>query len=211
MKRFIPGTMALLALTLAACGNQPLGEKRVAITAPPPLVDGAPSRLTVPASCPTYAPGGGDVDTPEAPFPDHVTIMCAIDDAGGTYGIINGDAPTAHLAVVPGGRELGFYLGFDAGAGFTPDRAVLTGTSPSIGAWSAPTNVTSQDCCAEGHPDAVLAPVTVAVGNQGWLISLGHFDGAATQVALWLNTGRMLPASPGTGSWAARFYVNGPP
>jgi len=208
--RFIP----LMALTMAACGSQGSGrEKRVAITAPPVLVGGTPSGLTVPASCPVYAPGGGDVDTPEAPFPPHVTILCAVDDAGGTYGIVNGDAPTAGLAVIPGGRELGFYLGFDAGAAFSPDKAVLDGTAPSLEGWSAPTNVQSgSDCCAEAHPDARLALTTVAVGSFGWLVSLGRFDDAATQVALDLNTQILLPPSDGnTGGWFARFYVNGAP
>jgi hypothetical protein len=208
MKRFIP----LMPLILAACGDGNLAARRVSITAPPPIVDGTPSGLTVPASCPVYAPGGGDVDTPEAPFPDHVTILCVVDDAGGTYGIVNGDAPTAQLAVIPGSRELGFYLGFDAGAAFTPSKAALTGDMPSVEGWSAPKNIYSQDCCPGAPGDPPLGMTTVAVGSFGWLISLGRFDASATQVALGLNTAELLPAYPGnTGSWVARFYVNGVP
>jgi len=171
------------------------------------------SQLQVPASCPIYAPGDHDVDTPEQPWPDHVTIICAIDDQGNTYGTSTGDSPGGTLAVLPGNRELGYYIGFDASAGFTPDKAVLDGAAPSVAVFSAPTNVGSfTDCCAEGHPDARLTPQTVAVGEGGWLISFGPFDANPTQVAIDLDTAQLLPPGPtNTGSWFDRFYVNGAP
>src|SRR5450631_2992953 len=121
MKKVI-GSLAVLVL--AACeGQQP--QRIFEISQPPIPVAGSQSRLPVPTSCPIFAPGDMDVDTPEAPFPDHVTIMCAVDDTGGTYGRNNGDAPGGTLAGVQGGREIGFYIGFDPNAGFTPNKAVL--------------------------------------------------------------------------------------
>jgi hypothetical protein len=166
---------------------------------PPPLVaEGTNSNLAVPSSCPVYAPGGGDVDTPEPPFPDGVSIICAVDETGRTYGIVNGDAPTAHLAVLPGDREIGLYIGFELGSSFTP---TLTGSNPTLTAYAAPTDVYSQDCCAEDHPDKRVQPQAVALGSQGMLVSLGQFDGSPIQVAFILQPF----------SWYGRFYVNGPP
>jgi hypothetical protein len=210
-------TIPVLMASLAACTSE--RDKRVAIYPAPEVVAGVSTGLQVPASCPVYAPGGGDVDTPEAPFPEHVTIMCAIDDAGGTYGLVTGDAGPA-MAVVPGNHELGFYIGFDATAGFTPDQAILDGPAhitapgdPSLLAFAAPTNVQStSDCCPESHPDARLPPRTVAVSDLGWLISLGTYDTNPTQVAIDLNTFAILPPGSGNlGSYWTRFYVNGAP
>lgn len=204
--------VSLTLLSLAACGGQQ-PQQIFVISQPPVPVPGSQSRLPVPTSCPIYAPGDYDVDTPEAPFPAHVTIMCAVDYAGRTYGLVTGDSEGSTLAVVPGGGELGFYVGFDAGAGFTPDKAVLDGTNPNFTAYAGPTDVTSQDCCPEQHPEDLLAPTTEAVNDAGWLVSLGFFDESATQVAVELNTDVLLPpgSTAGNGGFGARFYVNGTP
>ncbi|HXT98041.1 MAG TPA: hypothetical protein VN853_17220 [Polyangia bacterium] len=204
--------VVLTLLSLAACeGQQP--QQIFAISQPPIAVPGSQSRLPVPTSCPVYAPGGGDIDTPEAPFPKHVTIMCAIDDTGRTYGLVEGDAPTATMPMVAGDHELGFYIGFDAGAGFTADEAVLDGTSPNLAAYAGPFGVSSQDCCPENHPEDRLAPTTVAVNDAGWLVSLGFFNESPTQVAVTVNTEVLLPpgSTPGNSGFGARFYVNGSP
>ena len=209
MKRFIP----VVLLSLGACGTP--RDQRFEITVPPEILSTAQdTSLLVPKSCPAYAPGGGDVDTPEPPFPDNVSIICGVDEAGGTYGLVNGDAPTARLAVLPGNQELGLYIGVKASAHFTPDKATVSGDNALLQAWSAPTNVYSQtSCCAEDQPNSQLALQLVAVGSQGMLISLGRFDGAPTQVAFDLNTAALVASSPayGSGGWLGRFYVNGAP
>jgi hypothetical protein len=192
--------IASLVLWAVACGRyEAVQLQRVAIDKPPPLIaEGTSSNLVVPSSCPVYAPGGGDVDTPEPPFPAGVFIVCAVDETGRTYGIVNGDAPTARLAVLPGDREIGLYVGFELGPSFTP---VLTGSNPTVVAYAAPSDIYSQDCCAEDHPDKRVQPQAVAVGSQGMLVSLGQFDGSPIQVAFFLDPF----------SWVGRFYVNGPP
>lgn len=208
MKRFMP----MVLLSLSACGTP--RDQRVEITIPPEsLATTTDTFLRVPKSCPIYAPGGGDVDTPEAPFPDNISIICGVDEAGGTYGLVNGDAPTASLAILPGNQELGLYIGINATARYTPDEVTVSGEGALLRAWSAPTNVSSHSgCCAEDQPNSQLALQVVAVGAQGVLISLGKFAGAPTQVAFDLNTSLVAtnPALAG-GGWWGRFYVNGPP
>jgi hypothetical protein len=206
MKRFIPVVM----LCLAGCESPK--EQRVQIAVPPEaLATTQNTSLLVPRSCPVYAPGGGDVDTPEPPFPPKVSIICGVDDAGGTYGLVNGDAPTARLAVLPGNHELGLYVGVTPAAHFTPDKATLDGDDAPIKAWSAPTNVYSQtSCCAEMQPDSRLPLQMVAAGEQGMLVSLGRFDGTPTQVAFDLDTAALFESGQ-WGGWIGRFYVNGAP
>jgi hypothetical protein len=203
----------MVLLLLGACGTP--RDRLFEITVPPDVVANAKdTSLLVPKSCPAYAPGGGDVDTPELPFPDNVSIICGVDEAGGTYGLVNGDAPTARLAVLPGNQELGLYIGINASAHFTPDRATVSGDDAMIKAWSAATNVYSQtSCCAEDQPNSRLPLQLVAVGSQGMMISLGRFDGAPTQVAFDLNTLALVASNPasGAGDWLGRFYVNGAP
>jgi hypothetical protein len=187
-----------------ACGANETIQHRVAIEAPPAALDlRPPSGLQVPKSCPVYAPGGGDVDTPEAPFPDGFTIVCGVDDTGATYGLVNGDAPTAHPAVLPGGREIGVYFGFKKGAA-PAALTELTGADAGLQMWSAPTRIFSRDCCAELHPEGRLSLRAVASGPEGLLVSAGYFNGSPTQVA-----GR-LTLSPDEG-WVYRFYVNAEP
>jgi hypothetical protein len=209
-------SLTLIALlTAAAAGCQGAPVQRIFQIAPSSAVRvESGSHLQVPASCPVYAPGDFDVDTPEQPFPDHVTIMCVVDDQGNTYGLVTGDNPGSTLAVIPGDRELGYYIGFDASAGFTPARAILDGDTPDLEVWSAPDNVsTSPSCCAENDPNNRLAVQTVAVGNGGWLVSLGKLNADPTQVAIFLNTSQLVPAGPssGLGGFIDRFYVNGAP
>jgi len=209
MKRYIPMSLLLLA----ACGTP--RDQRFEITVPPEVLASATdTSLLVPKSCPAYAPGGGDVDTPEPPFPENVYIICGVDEAGGTYGLVTGDAPTARLAVLPGSQELGLYIGVKAKANFTPDKATVTGDDAILRAWSAPINIHGPTtCCAESVPNSRLALQLIAVGSQGMLISLGRFDGAPTQVAFDLNTMALVASNPanGSGGWIGRFYVNGPP
>lgn len=209
MKRFIP----VVLFALGACGSPK--DPRFEITVPPDVLTTATdTSLLVPKSCPVYAPGGGDVDTPEPPFPQNVSIICGVDEAGGTYGLVNGDAPTARLAVLPGSQELGLYIGVKASANFTPDQATVVGDAAILRAWSAPTNIYSQTgCCAEAQPNSQLTLQLVAVGPQGMLISLGRFDGTPTQVAFALNTAALVASAPAyaSASWMGRFYVNGSP
>ena len=208
MKRLIP----VVLFSLVACGQtEGLQDQQSEIAQLPSVESGQGSRLAAPTSCPIWAPGGGDVDTPEAPFPDHVSKLCAVDDTGRGYGIVGGDAPTAQLAVIPGNHELGLYIGVDSSAQFTPDRAILSGGSADIEAWAAPTNVLSQDCCAEDHQTGRLTLRMVAVGNRGMLLSFGTFDGMPTQVAFDLDTGALFGSGPTNGGWFGRFYVNGVP
>jgi hypothetical protein len=213
MKRIIP--MVLLALN--ACGTQ--RDTSYQITVPPEiLVSANDTTLLVPRSCPFYAPGGGDVDTPEPPFPDNVAIICGVDAGGGTYGLVGGDAPTAALAVLPGSQELGLYIGVEPSAHFTPDRATVSGENATIQAWAAPVNVSGRmSCCAEMQPNSALTLQLIAVGTQGMLISFGGFDDKPTQVAFDLNTDALFSANPAPANpayrsgWMGRFYVNGAP
>jgi hypothetical protein len=208
MKRIIP----LLLLALSACETQ--NQRTYAITVPPAmLANASTTALLVPKTCPAYAPGGGDVDTPEPPFPPKVTMLCGVDASGATYGLVGGDAPTARLAVLPGNQELGLYIGVDASARFTPDKVTLNETSASIQAWAAPVNVEGRtSCCAEDIPNSSLKLLLVAAGTQGMMISLGKFDDKPTQVAFELNPAALFGADPGYGAnWNGRFYVNGSP
>jgi hypothetical protein len=209
MKRFIP----VVLMSLGACGTP--RDQRFEITVPPEVLASATdTSLMVPKSCPAYAPGGGDVDTPEPPFPDNVSIICGVDEAGETYGLVNGDAPTARLAVLPGNQELGLYIGIEASAHFTSDRATVTGDNALLQAWAAPINVEGRtSCCAEDQPNSRLTLQLVAVGSQGMLVSLGRFDAAPTQVAFDLNTAALVASDPPSGfsGWWGRFYVNGTP
>jgi len=197
MRRFMKGMVPLACVGLGACGASETLQHRIPITEAPPAVAGAPpSGLRVPRSCPVYAPGGGDVDTPEPPFPPGVSVVCAVDDTGATYGIVTGDAPTAHLAELPGNREIGVFVGFTKPSGNMPPEAA------GVAAWAAPVNVESHtDCCAEDHPEASRPVEAIALGPQGVLVTLGYFDDAPIQVAGIANGQR----------WAFRFYVNGPP
>jgi hypothetical protein len=190
-------------LALGACGDPVTFQHRVTIRQPPPAVpSSSPSALTVPTSCPVYAPGGGEVDTPEPPFPAGVAIICVVDDTGGTYGVVPGDAPPAQLAVVPGHREIGLYVGFtDPGKGVLSSYDDLIGDSADIKLWAAPIDPAHpMDCCTEANPGARLELRAVAKGPQGVLVSLGTFDGTPTHVGGSVQAAR----------WYLRFYVNGP-
>jgi hypothetical protein len=206
MNRLSNCFVSLSCLWVGACQSESF-QHEVAIGSPPPAIAGeSASALQVPEKCAVYAPGGGDVDTPEAPFPDGFSIICAVDDSGASYGIVNGDAPTAHLAVLPGDREIGIYFGFEPGSKLadTYNANVLGGDNANIVAYSAPSNVHSSDCCAESHPEGRLPIRAVAGGPTGLMVSLGFFDSSATQVAGGL-------ALDATSSWIFRFYVNGEP
>jgi hypothetical protein len=191
-------------VAFGACSSETFQHEVSIVSAPPLIGAEPPSALQVPQRCPIYAPGGGDVDVREAPFPDGFSIICAVDDTGATYGVVNGDAPTAHLAVLPGDREIGIYFGFEPGSNLEDRYTVLTGDDAGLDAYAAPSNVHTSDCCAELHPDARLSLRAVASGPTGLLVSLGYFDRSVTQVAGGLSLG------PNTG-WVYRFYVNGEP
>jgi hypothetical protein len=209
MKRFIP----LLVVATGACAGAK--NDRFEIEVPPEMLATATNTaLLVPKSCPAFAPGGGDVDTPEAPFPEKISIICGVDEVGATYSLVVGDAPTASLNILPGNQELGLYIGVEANANFTPAQATLGGDTPILRAWSAAVNVEGRtECCAESQPNSELKLQMVAAGSQGMLISLGKFDGAPTQVAFNLNTAVIGASQPPPllGSWLGRFYVNGEP
>lgn len=172
------------------------------------------SALRVPTSCPVYAPGGGDVDTPESPFPAELTIVCGIDSEGGTYGIVNGDAPTARLAVIPGNREVGVYIGFSAAHPARIDKITTGGPNPTVETWVAPVNIESHTgpCCPESVPSARRDGTIVALGQQGMLLSLGQFDGTAQQASIGIDFSALYPNAYGTGAgYGERFYVGGVP
>jgi hypothetical protein len=204
--------LVVVLLPLGACGSS--RDRTYEITVPPEVLTTAKdTTLLVPKSCPVYAPGGGDVDTPEDPFPANVEMLCGVDAGGGTYGLVGGDAPTSRLAVLPGSQELGLYIGIKASAHFTPDKAVLAGETPGIKAWAAPTNVYSQtSCCAEMEPNSSLQLQMIAIGARGMMISLGTFDASPTQVAFSIDPAALFNPDLATGlGWMGRFYVNGAP
>jgi hypothetical protein len=202
MKRLIP----LVLLSLVGCGGTETIRSSLTISDKPPRVAGIESALQVPDFCPVYAPSGGDVDTVESPFPDGANSLCAVDDAGNAYGIIEGDAPGVQLAILPGNREIGVFVGFAPGS-FSSQKVALITSPPNLEAWVAPTNVESpQGCCPEQDPNAQVAIQTVALGEQGILFSLGSFDSKPTQAVFDFDT------SPNDNtSYAGRFYVNGAP
>jgi hypothetical protein len=180
------------------------------ITNAPTPIGGVASALRVPSACPIYSPGGGDVDTPEAPFEAPVGFACALDDTGATYGTVTGDASTAQLAVLPGERELGVYIAFD---GSVIDPPKLAG---NLHAYSAPSNVDDPfDCCAEDHGSAAEIPIiAVAAGTGGMLLSLGKFDSTPTQVEIDWDFSKLFPTqswSPFFVDYNDRFYINAPP
>jgi len=194
LMRLVP----LACLALGACQGRVTIQHRVAIRNPPPLVAMTASALQVPTSCPVYAAGGGDVDTPEQPFPSGVSIICVVDDKGETYGIVIGDAPTGQRAVVPGSREIGLYFGFDEPeAGLLSSYDDLSGDSADLKLWASPPSLPFP---TETSPDGRLELRTVAQGPQGVLVSLGRFDGAPMLVG----------GSAGARTWGIQFYVNGP-
>jgi hypothetical protein len=160
---------------------------------------GFQSALHVPTGCPVYAPGGGDVGTPEAPFPPELTAVCVVDDQGGSYGVVPGDAPTAQLAVLPGLRELGLYLGLDPKLMISLDRLNGTLDGPILQA--------VMTCCSPSR-DVGLTPNVVAQDTTGLLVSLGQFDGGPQKVTFLVDLRGMLGAdSPLVES----FYVNAAP
>ena len=200
----------LLIFTLpcvAACTAGPASRALALATAPLPAVQGVTTSLRVPAICPVYAPGGGEGETIENLFPDLLNAFCAVDSTGGAYGVIDGGASGALLAVVPGSRELGVFFGFKKPP--QPGQFVLDGPNATLSAYAAPTNVYAHDCCAEDHPDKQLSPTVVALGSTGALLSLGNFDGAPQQIVVNLDLGEIAPGVR-TG-WTGRYYVNGAP
>jgi hypothetical protein len=202
-------------VALGACGGRDFTvPKTFPIASPPPTIQGHASQLRVPTSCPVYAPGGGDVDTPESPFPAEFTIVCGVDSEGGTYGVVNGDAPTARLAVLPGNREVGLYIGFSADHPARVDKITTEGPDATVETWVAPANVESRtsDCCAEAFPNARRDGTIVALGQQGMLVSLGQFDGTAEQAVVALDFTTLYPNTyPWGASYISRFYVGGVP
>ena len=181
---------AIALLFVGACAfDEPPG---VRIQDPAPMLPGTTTRLAVPAYCPVYTPTGGDIDTPERPFPETIRSFCGVDASGIAYGLVTGD--TGDLAILAGGQEIGMYIDFE---GPIPSDAL-----PSIKAWAAPVNVASlTDCCAEDAEGAQIPIRAVAVGASGLLLSFGRFDKRPTQIALELAW---------VGYWE-RFYVNAPP
>lgn len=208
MRRII----VLVLLSVGACGTKETRDRMVTIPSDI-LATTNNTTLLVPKSCPVYAPGGGDVDVPEDPFPAHVSIICGVDAHGGTYGLATGDAPTAGPAVLPGSQELGLYIGVERGTNFTPSQRLLSGMNAGILAWSAPV----KGCCAEMQPNSLLDLRVIASGPQGMMISLGRFDDKPTQVAFQLNDVALFPEPVApqprmpAGGWVGRFYVNGGP
>ena len=195
----------LASLSLAACGRREeiVSYPSVVQIHDPALATAHPeSGLHIPASCPTYAPGGGDVDTPEPPFELPLTIACAVDEAGVSYGLAVGDAPTAHLAVIPGNQNLGIYIGVVPGAFIDWENLIASGPTPGSSASFSPT---SDFPLSEGLP---LTLTTIAAGEHGVLSGLGAFDGAAVQVSLQIG----VPFTDGNKAfYGIRFYVNAVP
>jgi hypothetical protein len=205
--------MMCLALFVGGCGSSETFQHRVAITEPPPMSDGeATTKLKVPTSCPVWAPGGGDVGTPEKPFPDNVTIMCVVDETGATYGIVGGDAPTARLAVIPGGREIGFFVAFAKGSGFSPARVTLTGDNPTLAAWAGPGGGPPKynGSVVERTPANRLNARVVALSAQGMMVSLGRLGPKRVEVQLEFG-GAAVPLPADRPVYGQRFVVDGQP
>jgi hypothetical protein len=145
-----------------------------------------------------------------------VLAVCAVQPDGASYGLRTGDRGTGPaLAIIPGDHEVGVF--FDLRAGYAPSLGDLT-TGARLKAWAAPVNVLSRgDCCAEEHEEGRLAPRVVAARPSGFLVSLGTFDRASTQVALQVDVDDLFPScTPQNGhacptNWGERFYVNGEP
>jgi hypothetical protein len=197
MRRLWP----LASLALLACGRTERidSSAQTAITEPPAYVVGVQSRLRVPAICPIWAPGGGDVDTPEPPLPAQLSALCAVDEFGGTYGIIDGDAPTARVAVIEGEREIGVYIGFHpSSASFAPEAVTVNGATPSIPVWAT---------VANAMPAPRVAQI-VAAGHTGALISMGRFDTTPTDIEFYVQLDAIVGAG---GTYAGGFDVNAAP
>ncbi|HEY4182067.1 MAG TPA: hypothetical protein VGM90_34730 [Kofleriaceae bacterium] len=202
------GTLMFAALALGACTSDYRGMTEPVTERHQRMTD--QSDLEVPSNCPIYTPTGGDIDTPELPYESPVRFACGVDAAGSKYGLVTGD--TGDLAIVRGNREIGLYVAFDANSHtqLTAAQLGFDGDSPAIQAWSAPVDVTSQECCAEHEPNAEIPMTLVALGAHGMLLSLGDFDATPTQVAISYMNADLFPNagfSPNTG-YMWRFYVN---
>jgi hypothetical protein len=206
----------LWSLLVAACTREAIQAPAIPIltppaaVVPPAIVGSGPTGLRVPSSCPVYAPGGGDVDTPEAPFPPPISALCVVDDLGGAWGVVNGDAPTAHVAVIPGSRELGVYLGIDPRHPFDPARVVVAGDAPTLTGWTHGQN--------QHDPNLTSTPLTLAIvasGPEGLLISLGRFDDQPADVGFSLDPSLVFGASAGPyapgETWGEWFFLNTEP
>jgi hypothetical protein len=214
MKRLGP----LMLLSLVACGRNEAIRSSFLVLDKPLRVAGTESKLQVPDACPLYIPGGGDADTIEGDLSPGISGICAVDDQGNAYGIMVGDGDSLTLpplAILPGNREIGVYIGFTPGdfihgcimVGDTcvPDAAP---TTDQIKAFASPTSniavtTNAEDCCAEDHPEDRIPVEMVAYGDQGILFSLGTFDLSPIQVAYQMYGDGVNDVE--------RFYVNGVP
>lgn len=197
MRRLAP----LLSLALLACGrteridSAPPPNVSTPDASPPSSDGGVHSALRVPAGCPIFAPGGGSVGSP---FPSQMTALCAVDDTGAAYGVLQGSSPIGSTAVLVGGRELGLYFGFDPTLMFTADRLTFNGQ---------PTLHVKTMCCSPSRM-IPLVPQVVAEDTTGLLVSLGAFDTGPQEVVFYAD----LDAMFGTGgTFGATFYVNAAP
>jgi hypothetical protein len=205
----------LLVASLAACTDY--RSMTMKVTGNVPRTSGVVSALQVPDRCPIYTPNGSDIDTPELPYDAPLLFGCAVDGEGETYGIVTGD--TGDLAIVSGEREVGLYIAFDKTVQDEPLTAQhlgLDGPSPLIKVYSAPYNTYGQlpdHCCAEDSETARIPVKLVAVGAAGMLLSFGHADASATQIAIVWDNRQLFPGHDFRFSnlYTDRFYVNGPP
>jgi hypothetical protein len=200
MKHFLPIT--LLAAGCTAGGQQ----VTMPVTNAPTARTDVNSQLAVPASCPIYAPGDWDTDTPELPYSSPLAFGCVVDSSGATYGIATGDNSGSQLAIVPGNRELGIYYAFDESVTSSPLTSL-------IHAHAGADNVDGGPCCAEDDPNArAFVPQAVAIGPGGMLLSFGVLDATATQIEIDFDTDQMFPGQHfQLDQWNDRFYVNAAP
>jgi hypothetical protein len=176
-----------------------------AITAPPPMLTGVSTRLTVPTSCPTYTPNGRDIDTPEPPWQAPLQFGCGVDELGNTYGLVTGD--TGDLAILPGDREIGLFLAFDQGS-LSPTVDPAT----AIKAWAGALNVDSTvDPTVELHASMRVPFQVVALGPAGIMLSLGHVADQPLQFNVDWNVDALFPGNTLGYGVNDRFYVNGAP
>jgi len=207
-------TLTSLAILAGCTGNY--RSMTMEVTRAPASVAGVTSALAAPSRCPIYTPTGKDIDTPELPYSRPILFGCGVDSDREAYGLVTGDV--GDLAVLAGAREIGVFYAFDSSLQANPPTVAsldLDGDTPAVRAWAAPRNVhDAHHCCPEfpgpSEPDDSVPITVVAIGASGMLLSLGHFDQSATQVAIELD-GLLSLDGDGPEAFFQRFYVNAEP
>jgi|GEM_PF-2683478 len=207
-------TISLTLLALAGCTDYGQAARSVSH---PPSKSSQTSTLDVPATCPIYSPGGGDVDAVEEAYGKPFAFGCGVAAARGAeptvFGLMTGDAAGSQLAKLPGDREIGIFRQLRDGDQIEHAKLLVDGDAPAIRAYRSTSNV-----CAGALPEdseSNRIPVSiVATGDTGYLISLGTLGNEPAQIDVEYDPHAFIVGdfgSFGPRGTNDRFYVNSAP